>query len=140
MHATRTGLHAADDCERHRAGVDWDAVRVPHVLALDTLDILGPRSGAVIDDGHVLYWFLPRGAANDWQVDGTHPLVRGGSLTVPPARRTQGPGPYWRICPGDSDWLTDPAALRAAIEDALARHLQLAPSPMHSAHPGQEFQ
>lgn len=119
MHTTRTGLPTAGGCELQEAGVDWDAIRVPRVLGLTALDILGPRSGAVIDDGHALYWFLPLGAVDGWEVESTWPISAGSSLTVPPARRTQGPGPCWRICPGDTNWHTDTAALRAAIEDAL---------------------
>ncbi|MFE9533267.1 hypothetical protein [Streptomyces sp. NPDC006691] len=113
------GPPAVGGCALHDAGVDWDAIRVPRVLGLTALDILGPRSGAVIDDGHGLYWFLPPGAGDDWDGQSTRLLARGSSLTIPPARRTQGPGPYWRICPGDTNWHTEPAALCAAIEDAL---------------------
>ncbi|MFD7163577.1 hypothetical protein [Streptomyces violascens] len=127
MHTTGTGLPAAGGCELHDAGIDWDAIRVPRMLGLTALDILGPRSGAVMDDGHALYWFLPLGTVDGWQVESTRPLTAGGSLTVPPARRTQGPGPYWRICPGDTNWHTEPAALRAAVEDALEARVRNTP-------------
>lgn len=112
------GLATAAGCTIQDAGRDWDAVRVPRSVGLATVAILGPRCGAVIDDGQmVLYFFIPAGVI--WSAPNTRSLGSGSSLTVPPARRTSGPGPYWRICPGDSDGLTDPEALRAAIEDVL---------------------
>ncbi|MFF3350821.1 hypothetical protein [Streptomyces sp. NPDC002779] len=49
----------------------------------------------------------------------TRALTAGASVTIPPPRRTDGPGPHWRMCPGDDRWLTDPDALRAALGDAL---------------------
>lgn len=52
--------------------------------------------------------------------------------TIPPARQAQGPGPHGRICPGATNWRTDPAALCAAIEDALDARIR------KTSHPGQE--
>ncbi|MFE9372219.1 hypothetical protein ACFYM2_20965 [Streptomyces sp. NPDC006711] len=92
---------------------------MPRVLGLTALCILGRRSGAVIDDGSALYWFLSPGVGADWDGESAQLLTLGSAVYVPPARRTQGPGPFWRICPGDATWHTDPAALLAAIEDAL---------------------
>ncbi|MFF2525881.1 hypothetical protein [Streptomyces liangshanensis] len=98
---------------------DWDAVRVPRVLGLTTLSILGSRSGAVVEDPaeSALYWLIPAGTATSWAIDGTR--IDTGHLSIPPLRRMQGPGPHWRMCPGDDQWLTDPGALAAALEDAL---------------------
>lgn len=108
-------------CEFLAAGRDWDAIRVPRTLGLDALDILGARSGAVVDDPRqpALYWFVAVGAAGLWEVDEARPLGAGNFVAVPPPRRTQGPGPYWRICPAGTNWLTNAAALQAAVEDAL---------------------
>ncbi|MFJ9214207.1 hypothetical protein [Streptomyces sp. NPDC102264] len=97
---------------------EWGAIRVPRVLGLTVMDILGARCGAVIEHERDLYWLVGPSAAADWDVDNTR-VVDPGLLMIPPSRRTQGPGPHWRMCPGDSDWLTDTAALRAAVEDAL---------------------
>jgi hypothetical protein len=83
--------------------------------------ILGTRCGAVVEDplSAAVYYFAPVGSAAEWQVENTRALGAGSAVTIPPARRTQGPGPHWRMCPGDGNWHTDPAALRAAIEDAF---------------------
>ncbi|MGW0545889.1 hypothetical protein [Streptomyces altiplanensis] len=112
-------------CELLPAGQNWDAVRVPRSVGLTTIEVLGRRSGAVIEDPRepCLYWFVAAGTAGQWAVDNTQALGEGDFLSVPPARRAQGPGSYWRICPGGSDWLTDADALRAAVEDALGPRL-----------------
>ncbi|MFG2589038.1 hypothetical protein [Streptomyces sp. NPDC048438] len=102
------------------AGGDWDAVRVPRSVGLDALAILGRRSGAVLEDRAALFFFIPRGTAADWDVDGTRILGEDDHVVVPPDRRTLGPGPHWRICPGPDSWTTDAAALQAALEDAVS--------------------
>ncbi|MFJ5876922.1 hypothetical protein ACIQD1_19640 [Streptomyces sp. NPDC093088] len=99
------------------AGQAWDAVRVPRGIGLLTLEILGARSGAVIEDERALYRLLPTGAATGCDITGTTVLNAGARVSVPPARRMAGPGPFWRVCPGDT-WLTDADALRTAVEDA----------------------
>jgi hypothetical protein len=103
------------------AGHDWDAIQVPRSVGLTALDILGARSGAVLDEPRdtVLLWFIAPGASAAWDVPNTRAISEGGDVVIPPHRRTQGPGPHWKICPGDDAWLTDVDALRAAIEDAL---------------------
>jgi hypothetical protein len=86
------------------------------------MSILGVRCGAVLDDPHgqSVYYFVPCGTAGSWDVQGTRALGVGASVTVPPPRRVTGPGPHWRVCPGDNSWVTDPRALQAALEDCLA--------------------
>ncbi|TXL91567.1 hypothetical protein [Streptomyces sp. IB2014 016-6] len=98
---------------------DWDAIRVPRFLGLTALDILGSRCGAVVDDPTemALYWLIPAGSGTGWDVGTTRLDTE--RLTIPPRRRTRGPGPHWRMCPGEDRWLTDANALRAALEDAL---------------------
>ncbi|MFB8772964.1 hypothetical protein [Streptomyces broussonetiae] len=114
-------LPSAAACTLHDAGQDWDAIRVPRSVGLATMAILGPRCGAVVEDplSSAVYYFVPVGTATDWDVTNTHALGLGATVTIPPARRTAGPGPHWRMCPGEDRLLTDPAALRAAIEDAF---------------------
>ncbi|MFE9448247.1 hypothetical protein [Streptomyces sp. NPDC006739] len=105
------------------AGHDWDVIRVPRSVGLAAMAILGARAGAVIEDSlaaaGVVYFFAPVGTAESWDVVNTRALGVGATVTIPPARRTEGPGPHWRICPGDDGWLTDPDALAAAIGDAF---------------------
>lgn len=108
-------------CEPLPVGVSWDAVRVPRTVGLTALTILGARSGAVIEDpsGVALYWSIRPGRASDWDVANTVALSTGSLVVVPPDRRTVGPGPHWRVCPGTESWTTDVEALRAAVEDPL---------------------
>ncbi|MFE9127120.1 hypothetical protein ACFYOF_17145 [Streptomyces sp. NPDC007148] len=114
-----THLPTAEGCTLQDAGQNWDAVRVPRELGLAAAAILGTRCGAVLDYPHkdAIYYFVSRGAASHWEVEGTEAISEGYTLTIPPARCTQAPGPHWRVCPGDSDWLTDARALQAALED-----------------------
>ncbi|MFI0827325.1 hypothetical protein ACH4Q7_23035 [Streptomyces roseolus] len=108
-------------CEPRAVGEEWDAVRVPRDVGRLALDILGPRSGAVIEDGTAFYWLLPVGSTDGWDLATTRALPAGTTLAVPLARRTVGPGPHWRICPGDDRLLTPADVLRAAVGDALGR-------------------
>ncbi|MFF5186481.1 hypothetical protein ACFY30_22340 [Streptomyces sp. NPDC000345] len=118
-----TPLPTVVGCALHDAGHDWDAIRVPRSIGLDAIGILGQRCGAVVADGHggALYFFTPVGTAAQWDVENTRPLGKGSTVTIPPARRTEGPGVHWRICPGDGRWLTEPGALHAALADAFGR-------------------
>ncbi|MEU5596712.1 hypothetical protein [Streptomyces sp. NPDC020298] len=116
-------LPSAAGATLYDAGQDWDAIRVPRSVGLSAVAILGTRCGAVIEDplsaAGAVYFFTPVGTATDWDVENTRALGLGATVTIPPGRRTQGPGPHWRICPGDDGWLTDPEALAAAIADAF---------------------
>lgn len=114
-----TRLSTVAGCDLREAGQDWDAIRVPVPLGVAAMTILGVRCGAVLEDplSRALYYFVPCGTAGAWAVPDTRALSVGTSITVPPPRRTEGPGPHWRVCPGDSRWITDPRALQAALED-----------------------
>lgn len=112
-------LPSAAGVTLHDAGQDWDAIRVPRSVGLAAMAILGARCGAVLEDSTVVYFFAPVGTAASWDVENTRALGGGASVTIPPVRRTVGPGPHWRVCPGEDGWLTDPSALAAAIEDGF---------------------
>lgn len=118
-----TRLPSAAGATLYDAGQDWDAIRVPRSVGLSAMAILGTRCGAVVEDpltsSGVVYFFTPVGTADDWDVENTRALGYEATIMIPPSRRTEGPGPHWRICPGDDGWLTDPSALAAAIEDAF---------------------
>ncbi|MFF3730369.1 hypothetical protein ACFYXM_08650 [Streptomyces sp. NPDC002476] len=94
---------------------------MPRSVGLDALAILGGRSGAVLEDPPAaLYWFIASGHGAEWNVAGTRVLGAESRLVIPPNRRTQGPGPHWRVCPADGMWITDAAALQAALEDVTS--------------------
>ncbi|MET8826129.1 hypothetical protein ABZX40_13735 [Streptomyces sp. NPDC004610] len=92
---------------------------MPRNLGAGAMAVLGARCGAVVEDPRsaVLYFFVPTESAQAWEMESTRVLSLGSSVTIPPHRRTEGPGPHWRMCPGDDGWLTEPNALRAALED-----------------------
>ncbi|KUM79272.1 hypothetical protein [Streptomyces curacoi] len=113
-------LQSAAGWTLYDAGHDWDAIRVPRSVGLAAMAILGTRCGAVVEESvSAVYFFTLVGTASGWEVENTRALGTGSAVTIPPSRRTQGPGPHWRMCPGDGSWHTDPDALRAAIEDAF---------------------
>lgn len=117
-----TRLPTAAGCDLRSAGQDWDAIRMPVPLGAAVMAILGVRCGAVLEDplSAAVYYFVPCGTAEGWDVQGTRALGAGASLAIPPPRRVTGPGPYWRVCPGDDSWVTDARALQAALEDCFA--------------------
>ncbi|MEU1141764.1 hypothetical protein ABZ392_33650 [Streptomyces sp. NPDC005885] len=116
-----TTLPTAAGCTLQDTGQTWDAIRVRRQLGIAAMAILGPRCGAVLEypPKDIVYFFVAPGTAAEWVVEGTQAVGKGGTLTIPPARYTAGVGPHWRVCPGDSDWITDSRALRAALEDCL---------------------
>ncbi|MGW0996416.1 hypothetical protein [Streptomyces sp. NPDC002520] len=120
-------LPSAAGATLHDAGNEWDAIRVPRSVGLAAMALLGTRCGAVVEDpitaAGVVYFFTPAGTSAVWNVENTRALGAGATVTIPPPRRTEGPGPHWRMCPGDDGWRTDPDALKAAIEDAFGPRL-----------------
>ncbi|MGW1271277.1 hypothetical protein [Streptomyces sp. NPDC002491] len=117
-----TRLPSAAGCTLQDAGREWDAIRVPRQTGLAAMAILGPRCGAVVEDGGgraVLYFFVARGTAIGWDLENTKALGAGSSVTIPPPRRTEGPGPHWRMCPGKDRLITNADALHAALADAF---------------------
>jgi hypothetical protein len=116
-----TSMRTSSACTLEEAGVTWDAIRVPMTAGLVAMGILGSRCGAVVEaPSGCLYFFTPRGTASGWSVETTRAIGAGGVVTIPPARRMAGPGPHWRICPIDGGMLTNPDALKAAIDEALS--------------------
>lgn len=88
-------------------GQDWDAVRLPLLLATTAVGILGRRCGAVLADEDAAIFLVPQGAAAQWTSADTAPLQRGSRLTLPPARRTEGAALRWMVCPSGRPWAND---------------------------------
>jgi hypothetical protein len=107
------------------AGVHWDAIRVPLQIANRTLETLGTGSGAVICDPRepCLYWLVPAGTTTGWDTPHTRPLGETQYVVIPSAGHLTRPGPHWLIPPTGSQYLTDPALLRGAIESAIVAAL-----------------
>ncbi|WP_186319296.1 hypothetical protein [Streptomyces sp. SAJ15] len=103
------------------AGLWWDAVKVPAVIAARALDLLGEEDrGPVVEDpyGAVWYWLVPPGAAADWTIHRV--LARGSHLALPPRGRVRGPGPHWRVAPDGRGGFTDAERLHTALRAANA--------------------
>lgn len=112
------------DAQAMRAGLMWDAVRVPRWLAVPALARLGDRSGAVIEDtwGPVWYWLIPPGSGHGWR-HGHGIEVLGATcwVVVPPVSRTAGAGVRWMLPPvSGRAVLTAADVLRAALTAAVA--------------------
>lgn len=102
------------------AGRWWDAVRVTRPLAEQALAVLGPDTGAVIEDdsGALLYWLIKPGAADEWpRLPQVEVLGRATYVGVPPVAVTSSRA-RWRVPLAHDCYLTDPALLRAALEAA----------------------
>lgn len=99
------------------AGHHWDAVRVPRTTGLRVLTALGDTSGPVIEDPRTarLYWLVPAGTAETWDVSLALALGRTSYVTVPPLGQNRGPGIHWLVPPAGRLQRTDPEVLRAAL-------------------------
>ncbi|MBW1600925.1 hypothetical protein JJV70_02165 [Streptomyces sp. JJ66] len=112
--------------EYQRAGVWWDAVRVPAALAPAVFDALDGRSGAVIEDtpGRLLTWFVQPGATAGWpRLDRVGVLGRDGiAIPVPPAGCRWGEL-RWLVLPGSEGPWTDAAVLEQALTVGVAQRV-----------------
>jgi hypothetical protein len=104
------------------AGRWWDAVRVPLGLGSHAMRHLGDETGAVITDGYgrILYWLIRPGTAADWRLPEVQVLGAGCHVVVPPAHRTTGPGPHWRVPPARDHECTSAPALHSALRASLS--------------------
>jgi hypothetical protein len=112
--------------ELQAAGHVWDAICSSRRLGLQALSLMRDDCGAVIEDPRksVLYWFVPRGTAPEWEdLPGTTALGMGQHLVVPPPQRCQGPGPHWHLAPSERHFLTPPLRLRSSLQAARRRDL-----------------
>lgn len=102
-----------------RAGVNWDAVRVPLGRGDDVLRLLGERCGAVIEDSWSaqLYVLIAPGSADGWKVSELRgiQIIGANAFVTVPGLLCVG-NPHWRVRPTDvEDWLTDTEQLRDAL-------------------------
>ncbi|EXU68782.1 hypothetical protein Z951_07915 [Streptomyces sp. PRh5] len=109
----------------------WDAISAPTPVADRALELLGDRSGAVIQDDTYgkTYWLIAvdTSTARSWRMRGVRILAEladeGTLLGVPPASWRAEHKTYWRIPLGPNRYLTDThhlvLALRQALDDVL---------------------
>ncbi|MBD0707876.1 MULTISPECIES: hypothetical protein [unclassified Streptomyces] len=106
----------------------WDLVTVPVRQGLEAVDILrrggSPAVGPVVHDGtcDTLGFLVPPGTAAGWDVPGSAcTRTSGRGLRLPDLPEPAGDAPRpagWLLPPGDTDQVTDPAVLRAALGEA----------------------
>ncbi|WP_449349676.1 hypothetical protein [Streptomyces shaanxiensis] len=103
--------------------ISCDVVTVPTRHGLEAVDILrrgvGDGVGPVLHDdgGQTLGFLVPPGTAAGWDVPGsTCTETDGRGLRLAPEPPVEGAD--WLLPPGDADLATDPAVLRAALDEA----------------------
>ncbi|WP_055552622.1 hypothetical protein [Streptomyces sp. NBRC 110028] len=121
-----------EDIEVLPVGEWWDAVSAPTAVADRALGLLGPNTGAVIQDDTYgkTYWLIGIGTARSWHIRQVRVLTEladeGTLLGVPPASWTTGHSTYWRVPFRIDRCLTDVRqlheALAQAVKDVLGPH------------------
>ncbi|MCM3807061.1 hypothetical protein ND808_14420 [Streptomyces sp. DR7-3] len=119
----------AMDVEALPVGEWWDAVSAPTSVADRALELLGDRSGAVIQDDTYgkTYWLIGIDTARSWCVRQVGVLTaladEGTLLGVPPVSWGPEHRTHWRIPLGPDRYLTDTnrlaRALRRAVDEVL---------------------
>lgn len=129
-----TGLDGYEDPDGHE---ECDLVTVPARQGLEAVDILrrgagGEAVGPVLHDGgcDTLGFLVPPGTADGWDLPGsacTQTFGRGVAVARDPDPVPAPPvaGTGWLVPPGETDPVTDPAVLRAALGEA-ARMIEAA--------------
>ncbi|WP_055550785.1 hypothetical protein [Streptomyces sp. NBRC 110028] len=113
-----------EDIEVLPVGTWWDAVSAPTAVADRALKLLGPDTGAVIQDDTYgkTYWLIGVDTARSWcirQVRVLTSLIGEGTLLgIPPVSWTTGHDTYWRVPFRIDRCLTDAQQLREALAQA----------------------
>lgn len=114
------GEDAQDLTHSHR----FDAVRVASLYGIIAISHLRLASGPVIEelieqqDARVVYWFVPPGSADSWDLRGVQ-VLKDQAPALPPVGQTgAGHSLYWLI-PPVSSLLTNPLLLWNALAHAL---------------------
>ena len=115
-----------------RAGVRWDAVKVPASIVYRLADSSDPEQvrailaehgahGPVIVDPRRSYYLLvPPGTATNWRTHGAECLGVACYLSVPAPSRLEPPETHWLTPPdGTGRDLCNPAAVAALVRAAL---------------------
>jgi hypothetical protein len=114
-----------EDIELLPVGKWWDAVSAPTAVADRALELLGPDSGAVIQDETYgkAYWLIGIDTARSWHMRQVRVLTElageGTLLGVPPTSWRADHMTYWRIPFGPDRYLTDTDHLARALRQAV---------------------
>ncbi|GAA3838421.1 hypothetical protein GCM10022403_083640 [Streptomyces coacervatus] len=111
------------------AGIDWDAVRVGRYLGVQAIERIAQPGAVAVDPAcaePVLYFLLPPGSTEGWDVPHTRRLGTHAYVVLPPAGKDSPPGPYWLVPPKRG--ITRAATLRRALEEIL--HVAASPAGM----------
>ncbi|MFF3749842.1 DUF6415 family natural product biosynthesis protein [Streptomyces sp. NPDC002018] len=105
-------------------GRHWDAVRVRSHIGERVIERLGADSGAVIEDWHgrVLYWLVPLGTADTWDLplSVVVPLGVATFVAVPPVSYTDEERLRWIVPLTATRYLTDPELLHHALTTEIS--------------------
>lgn len=115
-----------------RAGVAWDAVKVPASIVYRLADSSDPErirailaehkadGPTIADPGRAYYLLVPAGTAANWRTHGAECLGAACYLSVPAPSRLGPPETHWLTAPdGTGHDLCDPAAVAGLVRAAL---------------------
>jgi hypothetical protein len=108
----------------------WDGIRVLRHVGLAMLQRLSNANTPVIVDPveRALYFLVPAGAADHWQLPDQRIADIRRHVVLPPAQQQVPPGRYWLLLPTGSGRSTSARSLRAAFE-GLRRRPVCGPHP-----------
>lgn len=97
---------------------EWDGIRVPRHVGLAMLQRLSHVGPPVIVDPaeRALYFLVPVGAADGWELPDRRILDIRREIILPPTQRQMPPGRYWLTSPTWSARRAGHRSLRAALE------------------------
>ncbi|MFB9631282.1 hypothetical protein [Nonomuraea helvata] len=96
---------------------EWDGIRVPRHVGLAVLERLpNARLPVIVDPAErALYFLVPVGTADDWELPDRRILDITRHINLPPTQRQMPPGRYWLTVPGCSARRAGLRSLRAAL-------------------------
>ncbi|MEV8635387.1 hypothetical protein AB0395_27390 [Streptosporangium sp. NPDC051023] len=111
--------HSATNSPPNPTGHRWDAIRVPRYIGLAALTHLPAGDFPVLVDPveRAVYFLVPAGETDDWEMPDGRILVVTRHLLVPPIQRNMPPGRYWLAKP---QRITRLKLLRKALEQVCS--------------------
>ncbi|MFF5205041.1 hypothetical protein [Streptosporangium sp. NPDC000396] len=115
MDAIGATPHSAAIPPPESTGLEWDAIRVPRYIGLAALTRLPTIDFPVIVDPveRTVYFLVPVGEADDWEMPDARILIVTRHLLIPPIQQDMPPGRYWLAMP---QRIAKPKLLRRSLE------------------------